>query len=402
MAMKSRRPRHAALAAVVLAGTLAATPGAADASAHDPSQRVLVELSRNPAVTAAPGGSLLSAGAARDIGAARRAIDARQETFLGSARRAGLHPSATRRLSLLVDAVAMTVPASEVGRLSALPGVTAVRPDTRVLTKTDASVPLIGAPGVWQRQDPAGSRVNGRGTTVAILDSGVDYTHPDLGGGLGKGHKVVGGHDFVNGDEDPMDDNGHGTHVAGIVAGKAAGKGGVTGVAPGANLLAYKVMDADGSGYTSDIVAGMEAASDPANPHRADVINMSLGGPGDGTDPLGRAATAAVRAGVVVVAAAGNDGPGAGTVSSPGTADGVLSVGASTSNLRLPSAYLAGRKPELIQSYRGVLSANPPKDAVTAPLVDVGEGTPRTGSGSATYAERSYGPRCSSPPTRGT
>ncbi|WP_406253380.1 S8 family serine peptidase [Streptomyces atratus] len=376
MAMKSRRPRHAALAAVVLAGTLAATPGAADASAHDPSQRVLVELSRNPAVTAAPGGSLLSAGAARDIGAARRAIDARQETFLGSARRAGLHPSATRRLSLLVDAVAMTVPASEVGRLSALPGVTAVRPDTRVLTKTDASVPLIGAPGVWQRQDPAGSRVNGRGTTVAILDSGVDYTHPDLGGGLGKGHKVVGGHDFVNGDEDPMDDNGHGTHVAGIVAGKAAGKGGVTGVAPGANLLAYKVMDADGSGYTSDIVAGMEAASDPANPHRADVINMSLGGPGDGTDPLGRAATAAVRAGVVVVAAAGNDGPGAGTVSSPGTADGVLSVGASTSNLRLPSAYLAGRKPELIQSYRGVLSANPPKDAVTAPLVDVGEGTP--------------------------
>ncbi|MEE1772250.1 S8 family serine peptidase [Streptomyces sp. JV185] len=376
MAMKSQRPRHAALAAVVLAGTLAAAPGVADASAHDPSQRVLVELSRNPAVTAAPGGSLLSAGAARDVGAARRAIDARQETFLGSARRAGLHPSATRRLGLLVDAVAMTVPASEVGRLSALPGVTAVRPDTRVLTKTDASVPLIGAPGVWQRKDPAGSRVNGRGTTVAILDSGVDYTHPDLGGGLGKGHKVVGGHDFVNGDNDPMDDNGHGTHVAGIVAGRAAKKGGVTGVAPGADLLAYKVMDADGSGYTSDIIAGMEAASDPANPHRADVINMSLGGPGDGTDPLGRAATAAVRAGVVVVAAAGNDGPGKGTVSSPGTADGVLSVGASTSNLRLPSAYLAGRKPELIQSYRGVLSANPPKDPVTAPLVDVGEGTP--------------------------
>ncbi|MEU9318686.1 S8 family serine peptidase [Streptomyces sp. NPDC048295] len=376
MAMKSRRPRHAALAAVVLAGTLAATPGAADASTHDPSQRVLVELSRNPAVTVAPGGSLLSAEAARVVGAARRAVDARQETFLGSARRAGLHPSATRRLGLLVDAVAMTVPASEVGRLSALPGVTAVRPDTRVLTKTDASVPLIGAPGVWQRKDPAGNRVDGRGTTVAILDSGVDYTHPDLGGGLGKGHKVVGGHDFVNGDEDPMDDNGHGTHVAGIVAGRAAEKGGVTGVAPGANLLAYKVMDADGSGYTSDIIAGMEAAADPANPHRADVINMSLGGPGDGTDPLGRAATAAVRAGVVVVAAAGNDGPGAGTVSSPGTAEGVLSVGASTSNLRLPSAYLAGRKPELIQSYRGVLSANPPKAPVTTPLVDVGEGTP--------------------------
>lgn len=373
--MKSRRSRHTALAAVVLAGTLAAIPGAADAAAPDPSQRVLVELSGSPAVTAAPGGSLLSAEAARGVGAARRALDARQETFLGSVKSAGLHASATRRLGLLVNAVAMTVPASEVGRLSSLPGVTAVRPDTRVLTKTDASVPLIGAPGVWQRKDSAGSRVTGKGTTVAVLDSGVDYSHPDLGGGLGKGHKVVGGHDFVNGDEDPMDDNGHGTHVAGIIAGKAAEKGGVTGVAPGANLLAYKVMDADGSGYTSDIIAGIEAASDPANPHRANVINLSLGGPGDGTDPLGRAATAAVQAGVVVVAAAGNDGPGPGTVSSPGTADGVVSVGASTSNLRLPSAYLAGRKPELIQSYRGILSANPPERPVTAPLVDVGEGT---------------------------
>ncbi|MFF2009430.1 S8 family serine peptidase [Streptomyces sp. NPDC058195] len=377
MAMKSRRPRHAALAVVVLAGALAAAPGAADASTTpDPPRRVLVELSGSPAVSAAPGGSLLAAGAARDVPTARRALAARQETFLGSARDAGLHPSATRRLGLFIDAVAMTVPASEVGRLSSLPGVTAVRPDTRMLTKTDTSVPLTGAPGVWRREDPAGARATGTGTTVAILDSGVDYTHPDLGGGIGTGHKVVGGHDFVNGDDDPMDDNGHGTHVAGIVAGRAAGKEGVTGMAPGANLLAYKVMDADGSGYTSDIIAGIEAAADPASPHRADVINMSLGGPGDGTDPLGRAATAAVKAGVVVVAAAGNDGPGAGTVSTPGIAEGVISVGASTSGLRLPSAYLAGKRPELIQTYRGILSANPPRQPVTAPLVDVGEGTP--------------------------
>ncbi|MFE7469257.1 S8 family serine peptidase, partial [Streptomyces sp. NPDC057499] len=300
----------------------------------------------------------------------------RQETFLGSARDAGLHPSATRKLGLLVDAVAMTVPASEVGRLASLPEVAAVRPDTRMLTKTGTSVPLTGAPGVWRREDPAGTRADGTGTTVAILDSGVDYTHPDLGGKIGKGHKVVGGHDFVNGDDDPMDDNGHGTHVAGIIAGRAAGKDGVTGMAPGAKLLAYKVMDADGAGYTSDIIAGIEAAADPANPYRADVINMSLGGPGDGSDPLGRAATAAVEAGVVVVAAAGNEGPGAGTVSTPGIADGVISVGASTSGLRLPSAYLAGRRPELIQTYRGILSANPPEQPVTAPLVDVGAGTP--------------------------
>lgn len=80
----------------------------------------------------------------------------------------------------------------------------------------------------------------------------------------------------------------------------------------------------------------------------------------------------------------------------------MIAVGASTSNVRLPSAYLAGEKPELIQSYRGILSANPPERPVTAPLVDVGEGTPRTGSGSVTYAERSYGPGCSSPRTPST
>ncbi|WUT87815.1 S8 family serine peptidase [Streptomyces melanogenes] len=241
----------------------------------------------------------------------------------------------------------------------------------RVLT--DASVPLINAPQVWRRKDPVGHSADGTGTTVAVLDSGVDYTHPDLGGGFGAGHKVVGGYDFANGDADPMDDNGHGTHVAGIIAGKAAEKGGVTGVAPGASILAYKVMDDAGEGYTSDIVAGIEAAVDPDNPHRADVVNLSLGGYGDGTDPLGAAATAATRAGVVVVASAGNEGPGSGTISTPAAADGVIAVGASLSGLRMPSAaYKGGDK---IQTYRGMVSANPPGKPVTAELVDVGKGT---------------------------
>ncbi|MFF0740458.1 S8 family serine peptidase [Streptomyces sp. NPDC004111] len=382
MAKNARRTRHlvaCTVATVAVAGTLSAIPGATTATAKspDPNQRVIVELSGQAAVAAAPGGSLTSraAGTVSAVGDARRALAARQDAFVGTVREAGLHPSAPRKLGLLVNAVAMTVPASETARLAALPGVAAVRPDTRIQVRTDTSVPLTGAPEVWKREDPSGAKATGKGTVVAVLDSGVDYGHPDLGGGFGKGHKVVGGFDFANGDGDPMDDNGHGTHVAGIVAGKAAKAGGVTGMAPDARLLAYKVTGADGSGYTSDIVAGIEAAADPANPYRADVINMSLGGPGDGTDPLGRAATAAVRAGVVVVAAAGNDGPGSGTVNTPASADGVIAVGASTSGVRMPSAYLAGRKPELIQTYRGILSANPPQQPVTAPLVDVGAGT---------------------------
>ncbi|MFF4171253.1 S8 family serine peptidase [Streptomyces sp. NPDC001744] len=382
MAKNPRRSRRLAAVTVTtaaLAGTLTALPGTTTATADSPdtSRRVIVELSGEAAVAAAPGGSLTSpaAAAASAVGAARQALAVRQDALVATARNAGLHPASPRKLGLLVNAVAMTVPASETARLAALPGVAAVRPDTRVQVRTDTSVPLTGAPEVWKREDPAGTKATGRGTVVAVLDSGVDYGHPDLGGGFGEGHKVVGGYDFANGDGDPMDDNGHGTHVAGIIAGRAAAKGGVTGMAPDARLLAYKVTGADGSGYTSDIIAGIEAAADPANPHRADVINMSLGGPGDGTDPLGRAATAAVRAGVVVVAAAGNSGPGAGTVNTPASADGVIAVGASTSGVRTPSAYLAGREPELIQTYRGILSANPPREPVTAPLVDVGAGT---------------------------
>ncbi|MYT25485.1 S8 family serine peptidase [Streptomyces sp. SID7760] len=377
-ARRSRRLVALTVTTVALAGTLTAIPGTASAQSPDPNQRVIVELSGDAAVAAAPGGSLtsLAAGPASTVGDARRALAVRQDAFVETVRRAGLHPASPRKLGLLVNAVAMTVPGSEAARLAAQPGVLSVRPDTRVKVQTDASVPLTGAPEVWKRADPSGVKATGKGTVVAVLDSGVDYGHPDLGGGFGKGYKVVGGYDFANGDDDPMDDNGHGTHVAGIIAGKAAADGGVTGMAPDASLLAYKVIGADGSGYTSDIIAGIEAAADPTGPHPADVINMSIGGPGDGTDPLGHAATAAVRAGVVVVAAAGNSGPGKGTVSSPASADGVIAVGASTSGVRLPSAYLAGKKPELIQTYRGILSANPPREPVTAPLVDVGAGTP--------------------------
>ncbi|MFG3280428.1 S8 family serine peptidase [Streptomyces sp. NPDC048111] len=369
--MTPRRTLTAALSAVVLGGLLSAAPQSATADPRpDPEQRVIVTLTGE---AAAANRGTLSAADAHRITADRTAVAARQQTFLDRAKGAGLHAVSPRRLNLLLNAVALTVKTSEVAALKQLPGVTSVVPDAKVHALTDTSVPLVNAPQVWRRKDAAGNGADGRGTTVAILDSGVDYTHPDLGGGFGEGHKVVGGYDFANGDGDPMDDNGHGTHVAGIIAGRAAEKGGVTGMAPGASILAYKVMDDAGSGYTSDIVAGIEAAIDPANPHRADVINMSLGGQGDGTDPLGAAATAAVRAGVVVVASAGNEGPGSGTISTPAAADGVIAVGASISGLRIPgAAYQGGGK---IQTYRGLVSANPPAKPLTTALVDVGRGT---------------------------
>ena len=163
--------------------------------------------------------------------------------------------------------------------------------------------------------------MTGTGVDVAVIDTGVDGTHPALDGGT-----VVGGHDFVNDDDDPMDDNGHGTHVAGIVA--ASGE--PTGVAPGASIVAYKVLNRNGYGEHSDVLAGVEAAVDPADPRRSSTSASARAEPPDG--PLTSAAQTAADAGVVVVASAGNDGPSEETVGAPGQAPGVLAVGASTSD----------------------------------------------------------------------
>ena len=113
----------------------------------------------------------------------------------------------------------------------------------------------------------------GAGVTVAILDSGIDYTHPDLA------LNYAGGYDFVNDDDDPFDDNAHGTHVAGIVAARDDDAG-VVGVAPYARLYALKVLDASGNGSFSDVIAAMQWAVD----HGAQVTNNSYGSsedPGD-------------------------------------------------------------------------------------------------------------------------
>ncbi|MQA77582.1 MAG: S8 family serine peptidase [Streptosporangiales bacterium] len=359
----------------VLASIVVAVDGAPPARAADgPLRQVIVQLSGAPALASVRVGSARTVDAAtrQRVATARQAVREAQRDVTARARSAGVRLDQVRAFDSLFNGMAVRVPEGQVDALRRVAGVRAVHPDIEVQAADDDSLSLIGAPEVWEREDPQGRPARGAGQTVAILDTGIDYTHPDLGGGFGEGHKVVGGYDFANGDADPVDDNGHGTHVAGIVA----AEGDVTGVAPEANLMAYKVLDRRGSGTSSAIIAGLEAAVAPTNPHRAGVVNMSLGGYGDGTDPLGQAASAAVRAGAVVVASAGNAGPGAQTVSTPAAADGVLAVGASTSGLRLPSARLTAPRDEVLESYRVPFSANPPAAATTARVVDVGDGTP--------------------------
>src|SRR3954452_12871874 len=150
--------------------------------------------------------------------------------------------------------------------------------------------------------DAAHSTSTGSGTVVAVIDTGVLASHEDLAG------QLVAGHDFIQDDGTPQDENGHGTHVTGIVAAAANNGKGIEGVAPGAKVMPIRVLDANGEGDADTVAKGIDYAVD----HHADVINLSLGGtPVDsiiGSDEkFTKAVQNATSHGIVVVAAAGND-----------------------------------------------------------------------------------------------
>ncbi|MFC7304743.1 S8 family peptidase [Streptomyces monticola] len=170
----------------------------------------------------------------------------------------------------------------------------------------------------------AWDKAKGDDTVIAVVDTGADLDHPDLKG------RLVDGHDFVDGDDEPKDLNGHGTHVSGIAAAHTDNGTGIAGGAPGAKIMPVRVLGADGSGKDGDITQGIVWAAN----HGADVINLSLGESGlmarllkGGV--LNQAITHAHSKGAVVVAAAGNDG----TALQPYKVDTpVLVVGASDQN----------------------------------------------------------------------
>lgn len=229
--------------------------------------------------------------------------------------------------SRVFHGAAIRVPRSAVAAIARLPYVKRVHEDREVHSMAGAAVGQIGADKVWTT---LGSR--GKGVVVAVIDTGVDYNHEALGKGIGPGFKILGGYDFFNRDGDPFDDNGHGTHVSGIIAGDSAT---ITGVAPEASLMAFKVLGAGGSGSESNVIAAIERAVDPNGDgdlsDRVDVINLSLGGSGNPDDPGSRALDNASRAGVVVCVASGNSGRYH-AVSSPGTSRQAITVGAVDGN----------------------------------------------------------------------
>ncbi len=258
--------------------------------------------------------------------------------------------------------------------IQAIPGVTGVFLDDHIPFSEDWSLKDSFDGCIFPTESIIGARylqnmgINGTGIKIAILDTGIDENHPDLDDideiDSTNDPKVVLGASFIDFDDDgendtkAMDDDGHGTHCAGI----AAGVGNLKGVAPGAMLINGKVLDATIGGRTSWIVKGIDwAVSNGAN-----IISMSLGGsPGSVSPLLNTAVNAAYDNGTLVVVAAGNSGPNQGTITSPGMASKALTVGASNvyNNVSLFSSRgpsITGLiDPDIHAPGRGILSTYP-------------------------------------------
>ncbi|WP_031007979.1 S8 family peptidase [Streptomyces sp. NRRL F-5727] len=236
--------------------------------------------------------------------------------------------------------------------------------------RLDRGVRQIGADRAWE------SGYDGTGVRIAVLDTGVDRTHEDLGS------RVVGEKNF-SASPDAVDRVGHGTHVASIAAGTGARSAGrYRGVAPGAEVISGKVLDDEGYGDDSAVLAGMEWAAAEG----ADVVNLSLGGPDSpGVDPLEAAIDRlSAEKGILFAVAAGNDGEsGPSSVGSPGTADAALTVGAVDHEDRLapfsgtgPRVGDGAVKPDVTAPGVAVTAA-----AAAGSALDVRPGTPHPAPG---------------------
>ncbi|MEV3869674.1 S8 family peptidase [Streptomyces sp. NPDC049906] len=222
--------------------------------------------------------------------------------------------SATDSTGALWDALTRPTRDGSVARTS---GIARIWLDGVRKASLDRSTGRIGAPSAWARS------YDGTGVKIAVVDTGVDATHPDLAG------RVVAERNFSR-SPDARDRDGHGTHVASVAAGSGAKDGRFKGVAPGAQLISAKVLDDRGEGEDSGILAGV----DWAVAQGADIVNMSLGSPDTpGIDPIeAQINKLSAEKGVLFAVAAGNSGPGRSTVASPGSADAALTVGAVDDN----------------------------------------------------------------------
>jgi len=396
--MKRKRSLlHAALAAVLALGSVSATVAQQDRAVRPnasglPASIAALKLDRPLTATGLSAGALdrslvgatgrnrviirLSADSAADAFAkgadtakAKQAAKAQQDAFLGSVRAADRNARVVAQVQAVMNAVFVEVDAAALPKLARDPRVVRIAPVADYQLDLSETVPYIGAAAVQ-----AGF-IDGSGIRVAVLDSGIDYTHRNLGGpgtlaayeaaygtstsdprntttdGLFPTKKVIGGYDFVGEswpntpeapDPDPIDFEGHGTHVADIIAG-ASSDGQHKGVAPGASLFAVKVCSAVSTSCSGiALIQGMDFAADPNGDgkfnDRVDIINMSLGSPYGQPfdDDLSAAVDSASRLGILTVASAGNSSDKPFANGTPAAAKTALSV----AQTAMPSGFL--------------------------------------------------------------
>jgi minor extracellular serine protease Vpr len=327
-------------------------------------------------------------------GTAESRVVSEQAEFRAAARASGLEYTERFAFQSLFNGLSIEVPRRELAKLSRVPGVQQLWPVIHVKTAQSANpvnVPDIGTAVAMTGADIAQSRLGltGWGVKVAVMDTGVDYDHPDLGGCFGKHCRVMAGFDFVgddfNADEDspdynpvavpdkdPDDCNGHGTHVAGIIGARPAAPGGIRGVAPGVRFGAYRVFGCDGA-TTADI---MLAAMERAQRDGMDVLNMSIGAAFQWPQyPTALAADRLVRRGMVVVASIGNEGAtGLYSASAPGLGSRVIGV-ASYDNTFQSLNYFTVSPDATKTGYTVAAAAPNPPTSGTQEIVRTGTAT---------------------------
>jgi serine protease AprX len=305
----------------------------------------------------------------------------------------------------IVAGFAATVPAGAVDQLARLAGVRAVTPDSRVRVQAAAAGSgirsvyprAIKADAVWNRG------ITGRGVTVAVLDTGV-ASAPDLAGRLVQVRNDLTGQTTpcknLSGELDCNDRYGHGTFIAGLIAGNGASSGGKwKGVAPGASILSVKAAGADGSADVSNVLAAIQWVVSFKDRYNIRVLNLSLGT--DSTqdwrvDPLNYAVERAWAAGMTVVVAASNKGPAAGTITKPADDPWVVTVGATDDRgtVGLGDDWLpdfSGRgptahglaKPDVAAPGAHVVSLRAPGSTIDTRFPNYVDGSYRQGSGTS-------------------
>jgi serine protease AprX len=284
----------------------------------------------------------------------------------------------------MIKGAAFTIPVSALAALEADPEIVSVSIDHPMNVMDDTTNDATGVPSAWT------AGFDGTGIGVAVIDSGINDSHPDLLTSDGTASRVVYHQDFTgtpttNSNGAQYDLYGHGTHVAGIIGGNGSLSGGqYEGVAPNVNLVDLRALDANGSGTDSTVIAAIQQAIALQNTYNIRVINLSLGRgiPVSYTqDPLCQAVEAAWQSGIVVVVAAGNYGRldvggnnGYGTITAPGNDPFVLTVGASKSNgsthpsaetiasfsSKGPTTYDHVVKPDIMAPGNGIVSLAAP------------------------------------------